>query len=387
MNGTPQSLLQQQLLQLLATLTSEEQQKMLIDHNIISRQHIRRIVQLLKRLQRSGDQLSSTIDDLVQLCVQITEQLRTKADQLGVTQLSDLQITQLSDEWQNLEQEFDARAAEQQEGSQSMRNGLIALVRQWKGPQNIENIVTTVVADQPGSMRLVMVDKKNYAQLGLPRYKLGQKYLVFDSQTQEQIRQVVDQIGVDFSSIFAENARNNLERLDQSYRYQGDTNLRLKIRTLSQQLSSRNTIVHNNYRTEIIRFATHNIPSFTPAEWQWSDLVKVRRPYKPLFFGLYRTKQQRQSQVITLSVRKLCGHFRKIGCEFYSSILESASLLFISDQKVMSQEGKVFTNMSIALQIEQNRSTLRNSLIILHQLRQSLALEQQQQQQRSEPDP
>jgi len=224
----------------------------------------------------------------------------------------------------------------------------------------------------------MMVDKQNYARLGLPPYKLGQKYLVFDSQNQEQIRQLVDQIGDDFSSIFAENARNNLERLDQSYRYQGDVGLRLKIRSLVQKLSPRNPIINNNYRTEIIRFASHNIPNFTPADWQWSDLVKVRRPYKPLLFGLYRTKQQKQSQITTLSVRKLCEHFRKIGCEFYSSILQSASLLFTSDAKVMRQEGKEFVNMWITLQIEQNRATLRNALISLHQLRQSLALEQHQ---------
>ncbi|KAI8583692.1 hypothetical protein K450DRAFT_222316 [Umbelopsis ramanniana AG] len=377
MNGSPQLLLQHQLLPLLATLSFEEHQKVLIDHKIISRQYPRKLDHLLKRLQKGDDQLSSTIDELVQVCVQITEQLRGKADQLGVTQLSEHQLTDLSDEWQTLEQDFDTKAEEQQESAQSMHDGLAGLVQQWKGPQNIENIVTTIIADQPSPMRLVMVDKKNYAKLGLPPHKLGQKYLVFDSCNQEQIRQLVDQIGGDFSSIFAENARNNLERLDQSYRYQGDVSLRLKIRTLAQKLSPRNPIINNNYRTEIIRFATHNIPNFTPAEWQWPDLVKVRRPYKPLLFGLYRTKQQKQSQIITLSVRKLCEHFRKIGCEFYSSILESASLLFTSDAKVMSQEGKEFVNMSIVLQIEQNRAILRNALISLHQLRQTLALEQQ----------
>jgi DNA-directed RNA polymerase subunit H (RpoH/RPB5) len=376
MNGSPQSLLQHQLLPLLDTLSSEEHQKILIDHHILPRQLPRKLDQLLKRLQKGGDLLSPTIDELVQVCVQITEQLRAKADQLGVTQLSEHQLTEFSDEWQTLEQEFDIKAGEQQESAQSMHDGLVALVQQWKGPQNIENIVTTIIADQPSSIRLMMVDKQNYARLGLPPYKLGQKYLVFDSQNQEQIRQLVDQIGDDFSSIFAENARNNLERLDQSYRYQGDVGLRLKIRSLAQKLSPRNPIINNNYRTEIIRFATHNIPNFTPADWQWSDIVKVRRPYKPLLFGLYRTKQQKQSQITTLSVRKLCEHFRKMGCEFYTSILESASLLFTSDAKVMSQEGKEFVNMSIALQIEQNRAILRNALISLHQLRQSLALEQ-----------
>ncbi|KAI9287222.1 hypothetical protein BC943DRAFT_319273 [Umbelopsis sp. AD052] len=377
MNGSPKSLLQHQLLPLLATLSSEEHQKILIDHNIISRQHPRKLDNLLKRLQKGDDQLSSTIDELVQVCVQITEQLRAKGDQLGVTQLSEHQLTNLSDEWQTLEQDFDTKAEEQQQSAQSMHDGLLGLVQQWKGPQNIENIVTTIIADQPSSVRLVMVDKKNYARLGLPPYKLGQKYLVFDSHNQAQIRQLLDQIGGDFSSIFAENARNNLERLDQSYRYQGDVSLRLQIRTLAQKLSPRSPIINNNYRTEIIRFATHNIPNFTPADWQWPDLVKVRHPYKPLLFGLYRTKQQKQSQIITLSVRKLCEHFRNIGCEFYSSIFESASLLFTSDAKVMSQEGREFANMSIVLQIEQNRAILRNALISLHQLRQTLALEQQ----------
>jgi hypothetical protein len=375
MNGSAQTLLQQQLLPLLTPLTSESHQRVLLDHNVLSSQQLRKIDRLFKRLQKQP--ISSAVDALVQICVQLTDQLRLKADQLGLSPLSEQQLVELGDAWQSLGEEFDAKAQEQQEGSRSMLEGLEALVRQWKGPENIENIVTTILCNQPTVSRLVMVDKKNYARLGLPRYKIGHKYVVFDTlNIEEQIHQI-NQIGDDFSSIFAENARNNLERLDTSYRYQGDSDLRQRIRILAQQLSPHKIIINNNYMTEMIKFAARKMPNFAPAEWQWPDLVKVRRPYRSLLLGLYRnrTRQHRDSRIVTLSVRKLCGHFRKTGCEFYTSILDSASLLFNSDIKVMSQEGKEFVHMSIVLQIEQNRSTLRKALVVLHQLREVLAQE------------
>jgi hypothetical protein len=373
MNGPAQTLLQQQLLPLLATLSSEDHQRVLLDHHVLTVQQPRKIDRLLKRLQKQP--ISPVVDALVQVCVQMTDQLRAKADQLGLSLLSEQQLVELSDAWQSLGEEFDAKAEEQQEGSRSMLDGLEALVHQWKGPENIENIVTTIISNQPSSLRLVMVDKQNYSRLGLPRYKVGHKYVVFDTLDNEEQTRQVQQIGDDFSSIFEENARNNLDRLDTSYRYQGDIDLRQRIRILSQQLSPHNTIINNNFMTEMIKFAVRKMPNFAPADWQWADLVKVRHPYQSLLMGLYRkrTKQHRDTQIVMLSVRKLCEHFRKTGCEFYTSILDSASLLFNSDMKVMSQEGKEFVHMSIMLQIEQNRLTLRKALVVLHQLRQVLA--------------
>ncbi|KAM3582228.1 hypothetical protein VKS41_005659 [Umbelopsis sp. WA50703] len=328
---------------------------------------------LLKQLQKHPS--PSTVDAIVQECVLMTDQLRTNADKLGHPSFTEQQLLEFSDAWQSLGEEYDKKAQGQQEESQSMLDGLAALVRQWKAPQNIENIVTTIISNQPGSLRLVQIDKHNYYRLGLPRHKLGHKYVVLETRNREEQTQQVQHIGEDFSYIFAENARNNLERLDQSYRYQGDIGLREKMRVLLQHTTSHQNHINNNYNMERIKFAATKMPSFAPAEWQWPDLVKVRHPYQPLLLGLYRyrTKQQKETQIITLSIRKLCQHFRKTGCEFYTSILDSATLLYSSDTKIMSQEGKQFLSMSVILQIEQTRSILRKALIVLHQLRQAFA--------------
>ncbi|KAJ2956617.1 hypothetical protein NQZ79_g7583 [Umbelopsis isabellina] len=375
MNDTLQFQLLQQLLPLLLPLSSEEHQRALIDNNIMTPQQPRKMDYLLKQLRKHPT--SSTVDAIVQECVHMTDQLRTNSDKLGHPSFTEQQLLEISDAWQIVGEEYDKKAQEQQEESQSMLDGLAALVRQWKAPQNIENIVATIISNQPGSLRLVQIDKHNYYRLGLSRHKVGQKYVVLETRDREEQTQQVQQIGQDFSYIFAENAKNNLERLDQTYRYQGDINLREKMRVLLQHTTSHQHHHHinNNYKLERIKFAATKMPNFAPAEWQWPDLVKVRHPYQPLLLGLYRnrTKQQKETQISTLSVRKLCEHFRKTGCEFYTSILDSATLLYSSDTKIMSQEGKQFLSMSVILQIEQTRSTLRKALVVLHQLRQAFA--------------
>ncbi|SAL97541.1 hypothetical protein [Absidia glauca] len=61
------------------------------------------------------------------------------------------------------------------------------------------------------------------------------------------------------------------------------------------------------------------LPNFIPSPWQWPDLLKIRQPYRPLFFGLIKRRKKRNGNS--------SGFFYRLRHLFYTSRKTSTTLL------------------------------------------------------------
>ncbi|ORZ03944.1 hypothetical protein BCR43DRAFT_560514 [Syncephalastrum racemosum] len=144
------------------------------------------------------------------------------------------------------------------------------------------------------------------------------------------------------------------------------------------------------------------MPSFVPTPWEWPDLLKVRRPYYPLFFGLIKrrrrssrdnrsgmfryirdlftdkpprrsdphTQEEDEQEILfaTVSVPALCQHFCRTGRQFYEDVMTNAKLKHSQDGHVLQDIGRDLVSVYAAIQLEASRAMMHRILIILHDL-------------------
>lgn len=143
------------------------------------------------------------------------------------------------------------------------------------------------------------------------------------------------------------------------------------------------------------------MPSFVPTPWEWPDLLKVRRPYYPLFFGLIKrrrrssrdnhgtfrylrslfsdkpprrsdphTQEEDEQEILfaTVSVPALCQHFCRTGRQFYEDVMANAKLKHSQDGHVLQDIGRDLVSVYAAIQLEASRAMMHRILIILHDL-------------------
>ncbi|KAI7847070.1 hypothetical protein BDC45DRAFT_527215 [Circinella umbellata] len=168
-------------------------------------------------------------------------------------------------------------------------------------------------------------------------------------------------------------------------------------------------------------------PTFVPAPWQWLDLLKPRKPYQPVLFGLI--KKRRSSLVTgptpiatasttaiamtsnnrsnnndtaedvnnqraeppsslwghthteatikednyntpfaTMSVDHLCQHLSRVGYQFYEDVTNNARLGYHQDSRVLQGIGQDLVEIYMSLQLESARSNMQKILTVLQQL-------------------
>ncbi|KAG0180286.1 hypothetical protein DFQ28_001441 [Apophysomyces sp. BC1034] len=231
-------------------------------------------------------------------------------------------IDQLNAEWQEISQAFDPKAKEQRNFRQLLDN-LKSLRKAWKRPQQVSRIMTSMLAtyELKAGAYVVSVDRYNHSQLGLKTKAAGSRQIVFECNrlTREEQMEVVAGICNRFASIFAQNAQYNLAQIDNQIRKGQMTVLARKLRLLQEQvyldvegasgMSSNQDpgVVYQGHRfstavtsslwcpDDAMGVQTMPLPSFVPSPWEWPDLLKSRRPFHPMFFGLVARKRKSRS--------------------------------------------------------------------------------------------
>ncbi|ORX59593.1 hypothetical protein DM01DRAFT_1333061 [Hesseltinella vesiculosa] len=144
-------------------------------------------------------------------------------------------------DWQHLSQRFDTKALEQAKWSQLLDN-LKQLQRAWhqRPHQQVLKIIHSFLTtfDPPPGCHVVVVDRHNYAQLGLKHKAIGSRQLVFECQvlTRQQQMAIVSDICQRFATIFRENASHNLGQIDTQLRRGQPLGLQQRCQQLYQQL-------------------------------------------------------------------------------------------------------------------------------------------------------
>ncbi|KAI9313383.1 hypothetical protein BX666DRAFT_2030182 [Dichotomocladium elegans] len=264
----------------------------------------------------------------------------------------------LTKDWHKLSELFEDKAKEQALLGQ-VYDRLGSLQKAWKRPhqQHMEQLLTALLAtnfDLPPGAYIVLVDHHNYCQLGLGRKAIGSRQIIFDTSriSRKQQMDVVASVCDRFASVFAQNAQHNLAQIEaQAQRAQlallskqleqlqheiyrqpeqdlDDSTARLSTVRPIQRSTSTGTSTSSSTSfmpdtrqlpqqqqqqqqphflplqgaSSFIYIQNHTIglqnlplPSFVPSPWEWADLLKVRRPYSPLLFGLFKHRRRSSS--------------------------------------------------------------------------------------------
>lgn len=423
----------------------------------------------------NSDRLRQTFYDTV---YEFEELLGAACRQRHIRPLTDSATQQLLSDWNKATQIYDDKVKENVAVAQLVED-VTSLRKAWKKLDPVESIVTSVLASGEvlDGMYVVTVDRQNYAQLGLGLKSLHSRQIVFECSKFNHSRQIdaVTQICQRFAALFMQNAHHNLSQIEAQARLARATGLARRLERVQEQLFaaktdgslSDNEIVpridsessgddgdHEEqqqvidsrvmYRLEahqatsnsvppprFISYPTDNantsipiidlpFPSFTPAPWQWADLLKPRWPFQPLLFGLIKkrrtlseskrnfvTLQSQQGPVdrsadlaryndlevanqqvepalstftecgsaqfqnapfTTVSVMQLCTHLCRVGYQFYENVANNARLRYRQDSQILQGIGQDLVHIHACLQLEQLRSMGERALAVLQQL-------------------
>ncbi|KAI8884592.1 hypothetical protein K501DRAFT_247507 [Backusella circina FSU 941] len=260
----------------------------------------------------------------------------------------------------------------------------------WKNrTKDVESIIKSILSSMTlEKARVVTIGRAQLIQLGLGLKSLGKSYLVFEAgATQEAERQeVIHRIARDFSSVFEENASQNLARMAGSYRrvFQPEAdNVIDEIQQLSQDIYigrpksppieqpqsalkqegkdpvpvERRQSTANICNSDIENGLTFpfNVtkPVFEPTSRDWPHVLKYKDE------GIWST-----------SISRLSKHFTKIGHVYYSSMLNNAKLIHVHQTQLFDFASKSLIRCYAAIQLEQGCSNLGRALVYLYRLEQ-----------------
>ncbi|KAI9249463.1 hypothetical protein BDA99DRAFT_219393 [Phascolomyces articulosus] len=166
-------------------------------------------------------------------------------------------------------------------------------------------------------------------------------------------------------------------------------------------------------------------PNFVPAPWQWLDLLKPRKPYQPVLFGLIKKRRsslvatattamathhhpsttavvttnnnrnnnedpaedasqraeppsslwapteflvKEETPFATIAIDQLCQHLSRVGYQFYEDVTNNARLGYHQDSRVLQGIGQDLVEIYMSLQLESARSNMQRILTVVQQL-------------------
>lgn len=460
--------LYQEVNELLGGFCSDAQQQFCIEQHIASPIQLRRISQTMQQVLRfipviglvdsaNSDSLRRT---LLRTALEITGCLDTACRQRHIAPLTEAKIEQLLDKWHELSRAYDDKSREH--GKLTELLGTVGqLKKAWRRVDQVDGVLTSILASygsvetrRAAGLYVAMVDKQNYAQLGLSRKAVGRRHIVFECTrlTRDQQIDAVTDICRRFGAVFMHNARHNLQQIDAQLSLARPTTLAHRLRQLHSMIyHDPNNNTNNNHpprrrvlshgdasatTTTITPFrltspvttpsfiwyprdngnddfpvASMPEPSFVPAPWQWTDLIKPRIPFKPLLFGLFRRprrshhhrrheqqqpQQEEQADIdsqevepsvqptdqdnnnnnnhlknapfATVSVDDLSQHLCRVGYQFYEDVANNAHLSYHQDSRVLQGVGQDLVEIYTNLQLESARLVMHRVVAICHEL-------------------
>ncbi|KAI7876271.1 hypothetical protein K492DRAFT_172651 [Lichtheimia hyalospora FSU 10163] len=456
--------LYQEVNELLGGFCSDAQQQFCVEQHIASPVQLRRISQTMQQVLRfipviglvdspNSDSLRRT---LLRTALEITGCLDTACRQRHIAPLTEAKIEQLLDKWHELSRAYDDKSREH--GTLTELLGTVGqLKKAWRRVDQVDGVLTSILASygsaearRAAGLYVAMVDKQNYAQLGLSRKVLGRRHIVFECTRLSRDQQIdaVTDVCRRFGAVFMHNARHNLQQIDAQLSLARPTTLAHRLRQLhsmiyhdpnnnNQHPPRRRVLSHGDAATTTATITPFRLtspvttpsfvwyprdngnddfpvasmpePSFIPAPWQWTDLIKPRIPFKPLLFGLFRRPrrshrrhnhhqetQQEQEQVdvdsqevepsvqptttidndnqlkdapfATVSVDDLSHHLCRVGYQFYEDVANNAHLSYHQDSRVLQGVGQDLVEIYTNLQLESTRLVMHRVVDICHQL-------------------
>ncbi|KAI9497275.1 hypothetical protein BDB00DRAFT_805769 [Zychaea mexicana] len=438
----------------------------------------------------NADSLRQT---LTRTTLEMLDYHETACRQRRIRTLPEDTVEHLMADWHTLSQAYDDKSKEH--GTLTRLLGDVAhLKKAWRKPDQVESIVTSLLASgetRPG-MYVATIDRQNFAQLGLKRKALGTRQIVFECSRlnrNEQIDAIVD-LCHRFSTIFMQNAQHNLSQIEGQISLAKPSALARRLKRLydcvfhvlhdndnssTNNSSSTSTTTsgrtpptntdNNSRRRRVLSqgatttttpfrlttamttpsfiwyptretaadfpILTMPAPTFVPAPWQWLDLLKPRKPYQPVLFGLIKKRrtslittatpmattstaiitssrvtaandsnQQRHVAVdndvedasqraeppsslwaptpelviredtpfATLSVEHLCQHLSRVGYHFYEDVTNNARLGYHQDSRVLQGIGQDLVEIYMSLQLEAARLNMQKILTVVQRL-------------------
>ncbi|KAI8377511.1 uncharacterized protein BYT42DRAFT_570561 [Radiomyces spectabilis] len=438
---------------LLDTFCSEQQQQFCKTQRIASPQQLQQIQQTIHQVRElmPGVGLIRTAngENLRRSLVQVAEQMLEKYQEAcHKGRIQELPETQgwLS-EWQDLSHQFDLKAKEQANLKQLIRN-LKQLRQAWRKTRDIHLIVHSMLATfefGPGT-HVVMIDHHNYHQLGFKRRSVGRRHIVFENDrlSRQDQRQSIEHLCERFADIFAQNAQQNLLQIDAQLCLGQLTNLSKRLRQLHNQVllvdfemnghetehdpypsgihptdnnppATEQASVHRPssdlrlrstmrpsfcYPEDDLAMNNMTLPLFIPSPWQWDDLLKKRKPYRPMLLGLLRRRRDQQHHgplfgrvtrffrplgskaaqlppeppeadkalFVSVSVASLTKHFCRVGRQFYDNVINHVQLRYRQDIHVLRALGNDLVEIHNALQLQASRLAMQRIVTLLHEI-------------------
>ncbi|KAG0166844.1 hypothetical protein DFQ28_007033 [Apophysomyces sp. BC1034] len=419
--------------ELLDAFCSEAQQQFCIDQHVATQQHLQRTRDTIREAQTLmstiglvNNQHSATLrDSLMWTCGQLQSSYQACCDQRQLRSMDETATQQAIAQWQQIRHQFDTKNKELANMARLLR-GVADLQVGWQNARSVEPILSSILSTyefSPG-IHVVTVDRQNYGQLGLKRKAVGTQQIVFEySQlTREEQMQHVAGLCNQFSALFAQTARHNLAQIEAQIRLTQPSTVTSQWKQLHDQLCLKDDTDNENVESDRGSFDIIDdipptrptpfrisasdtessllwcpsntlqnmpMPSFTPTPWQWNDLLKTRRPYRPLLLGLLKKRgrqnwfrsmlkdllsfgsknaEEKNAPFATVSVTQLCQYFALVGRQFYKDVLNSVKLIYNQNTYVLQEVNQGLMQSYRNLQLQSSKAVMQRALIILEEL-------------------
>ncbi|KAF7731718.1 hypothetical protein EC973_008890 [Apophysomyces ossiformis] len=424
--------LSQELEQLLESFCSHEHQKFCLQQHVATHQQLQRIRQTIQQVRSliptvgltHNANSESLRQSLMRTCLEMLEYYNAFCQQRHIRALSQDTVDQLHIEWQEISHTFEPKAKEQGD-FRELLDSLKVLNKAWKKPRHVSRILASMLAtyELKAGAYIVSIDRYNHSQLGLKSKAAGSRQIVFEcgKLTKEEQMEIIAGMCGRFSSIFAQNARSNLAQIETQIQKGRLTSLADKLQHLQEQVyanmseivgggasCNQDPALHEGHRfttmispslwypEEAINVQTIPLPSFIPSPWEWPDMLKTRRPFQPMLFGLIARrrnangsfmkqlkrcfssaspqpsvmteKEEEEEIYATLSVDRLSRHLVRAGRQFYEDIATSVELKYSQDATALQELGRDIVKIYGALKMADARCSMQRILAILHDL-------------------
>ncbi|KAF7726156.1 hypothetical protein EC973_009048 [Apophysomyces ossiformis] len=432
MTDTPSDLCRE-LNELLDAFCSDAQQQFCVDQHVATQQHMQHIRDTIREAQGliptiglvHGQHSATLRKSLTLTCTQMRNNYNACCEQRELRPMDENTTQQMIDEWQRIRQQLEIKNKEQAQMARLL-SGTADLQTAWQRPRLVEPVLNSILSTyefNPG-IHVVTVNKQNYGQLGLKRKAAKTQQIVFecDRLTREEQMQQLAGICDQFAALFAQTARHNLAQIETQAHLSHPSTVTTQWKQLHDELFQKDDINHNNQESDrgsidiiddippiqptTFRISSSNVessllwcpgnnvqnipmPSFVPAPWQWNDLLKPRKPYRPSFFGIFKKRNQPNrfrfmlrnlfssqpniakeaaAPFTTVSVAQLCQHFAFVGSQFYQDVFNCVKLIHNQNVYVLQEVDQGLTQSYRNLQLQSSKAVMERALAILEEL-------------------
>lgn len=412
--------IQSSLIELFGQICSVEQMELCQKLGLLSKSEQQQAYKMAKALIENKqipvtrEDWSSLTEWVLMLRDRYTSQLESQSIQQHASDLERIQHLEKVQQLSATLEEYGQAHEDLADLIQALRK----LRNDWKHrKKDVENIVLSILSSSQlknPNYRVIKITRSHLTSLGLGLSSINKYYIIYEnSLSEEERKEILNQVAGDFSMVFQENAAQNLARMAGTYHrifqeeQQDSPDVLEEIQKLSQKVyitrpksillpyptslppqeegRRRSTFVERRKSIILIEEDNSHLqttpmlfnmakPLFEPAGWDWPHILKLKRCRNNTNnLSWCNNKQDKEGLYVgvwSTSISRLSDHFTKVGQDYYSNMLNNARLMHSHRSQMFEFATHTLMKLYRALQLEQGCANLSRTLVFLYRLQQ-----------------